>query len=105
MLPPLSGADKVPATQPSATLTGTINSKDRITRIAAVDREWADVLKTSEQKPKDEFVYDGLINGKGEFKVDHLLAKRPYDLLVWTAAADGTVTRWEGGVDGLSPAR
>jgi hypothetical protein len=79
-----------------AVLTGTLKSAARITRIAAVDRTWADVLKTSEQNPKDPFLYDGNFTEKGEFIIEHLLPRRTYDLIVWTAAADGTATRWEG---------
>ena len=85
-----------PSTQPTASLSGTIVSKSRITRVAAVDREWADVLKTSEQNPKDPFLYEGTVNDKGEYRIDKLIGGRTYDLILWTTAADGTITRWEG---------
>ncbi len=85
-------------TQPStpASLSGTIESKAHITRIAAVDRALADVLKTSGLNPKDEFLYEGSVADKGHFQIDRLLAGHAYDLIVWTTAADGAVTRWEG---------
>jgi hypothetical protein len=85
-------------TQPAATasLSGTIESKSRLTRVVAVDRALADVLKTSAIDPKDEFLYSGEIGEKGHFQIDRLLADHTYDLIVWTTAADGTVTRWEG---------
>ncbi len=92
LLPLLLAAD----TQPAVSLPGTITTKNRITRLAAVDRTWADVLKTSELNPKDQFLYEGAVNGQGQFHVDHLLPGRAYDLIVWTTAGDGTVTRWEG---------
>ena len=79
-----------------AVLRGTLKSANRISRIAAVDRTWADVLKTSEPNPKDAFLYEGTINERGEFAISHLLPDRAYDMIVWTTAADGTVTRWEG---------
>ena len=79
-----------------ATLSGTIASNAKITRVAAVDRSLADVLKTSVANPKDPFLYDVTIDEKGKFHVEGLLAKHSYDLIVWTTAADGTVTRWEG---------
>jgi hypothetical protein len=85
-----------PATQPGAFLAGKISSKARISRVVAVDRAWADVLKTSEQNPKDLFVYEGTVNDQGEYRVEKLVEGRAYDLIVWTTAADGTVTRWEG---------
>jgi hypothetical protein len=85
-------------TQPAgvAVLKGAIQSKNRITRVAAVDRAWADVLKTSLLAPKDEFLYGGTVDGKGAFVVAGLLPGRSYDVIVWTTAADGAVTRWEG---------
>ena len=85
-----------PATQQAGCLRGTIHAPNRITRIAAVDRQWADVLKTSALVPEDPFIYDGSINEKGEFRVDHLLPGRAYDLIVWTTDARGQVARWEG---------
>jgi hypothetical protein len=91
-------ADAPPASRVSdvAVLRGTLKSAARVTRVAAVDRTWADVLKTSEQNPKDAFLYEGTINGRGEYTISHLLPGRAYDLIVWTTAADGTATRWEG---------
>jgi hypothetical protein len=83
-------------TQPAASLSGKIDSKAKITRVAAVDRSLADVLKTSAMNPKDQFLYDAAVNDKGEFHVDTLLARHSYDLIVWTVAADGAATRWEG---------
>jgi hypothetical protein len=96
-LPFILASATAPATQPAAaSLSGVILSKARITRVAAVDREWADVLKTSEPNPKDLFLYEGTVNDQGEYRIDKLIAGRTYDLIVWTTAADGTVTRWEG---------
>ena len=85
-------------TQPAATafLAGTIDTKATITRVAAVDREWADVLKTSVVDPKDAFLYEGSVDEKGHFEIKGLLAGRAYDLIVWTKGADGTAVRWEG---------
>ena len=96
LLPLLLAADAQPA--PVASLTGVLLCKNRITRLAAVDRAWADVLKTSELNPKDPFLYEGAINAQGQFHVDRLLKDRAYDLIVWTTAPDGIggVTRWEG---------
>jgi hypothetical protein len=79
-----------------ASLVGTIKSANRITHIIAVDRQWADILKTSQDAPKDPFVYEGSIDEKGEFHIEHLLAGRTYDLIVWTRDVRGQVTRWEG---------
>jgi hypothetical protein len=90
----------------SASLAGTLLSKNHITRLAAVDRAWADVLKTSALDPKDQFLYAGTINDQGQFHFDNLLAGRSYDLIVWTTTPGttagarggngGGVTRWEG---------
>jgi len=87
-----------PESQPTgaASITGTIKSVGRITRLVAVDRTWADVLKTSEGRPKDPFLYEGTVDARGQFTVGGLLPGRAYDLIVWTTAADGTETRWEG---------
>jgi hypothetical protein len=86
------------ASQPStaASVTGTFKTAGRITRLVAVDREWADVLKISEGRPMDQFLYEGTVDAKGRFSVGGLLPGRGYDLIVWTTAADGTETRWEG---------
>jgi hypothetical protein len=88
-------ADKEPP--PAAgVLTGTIKTTSRVSRIAAVDRQGADVLKTSALDPKDALLYEGTIDAKGIFRFDNLLPGQSYDLIVWTTAPDGTVTRWEG---------
>jgi len=90
-----------PITQPApAALTGTLKIPGALgapTRLVAVDREWADVLKTSEAAPKDTFLYEGTIDrATGSFRVDKLLRGRTYDLIVWTTDAAGKSTRWEG---------
>lgn len=82
--------------QAVASLAGTIDTKLKITRIAAVDRPLADVLKISAANPKEDFLYDAALGDKGQFKVEKLLVNRSYDLILWTTAADGSVTRWEG---------
>jgi hypothetical protein len=97
LFPLLLAAAAAPA--PVAALKGTLKSPARITRVAAVDRQWADVLKISAADPKDDFLYDGKVDEKGAFRVEGLLPGRSYDLIVWTAAADGTAgggVRWEG---------
>jgi hypothetical protein len=81
---------------PVAVVRGRITTGGRITRVVAVDRAWADVLKTSALQPKDEFLYEGRVDEQGAFTVTGVLPGRSYDLIVWTTAADGTVTRWEG---------
>lgn len=92
LLPILLAAD----TQPALSLRGTLTSKTRITRLVAVDRAWADVLKTSEKDPKDQFLYEATVDPAGKFHVDNLLPGRAYDLIAWTSAPDDTLTRWEG---------
>jgi len=92
LFPLLLAAD----TQPAVRLAGTLNSKSTVTRVVAIDRAWADVLKTSEKDPKDPFLYSATFDAAGKFHIDKLLPGRSYDLIVWTTAADGTVTRWEG---------
>src|ERR1035437_8506120 len=82
----------------AALLSGTITTTDPITKIVAVDRAWADVLKVTEADPKDDFVYPGTVDAKtGAFQVPGLLDGRKYDLIVWTKAAGGReAVRWEG---------
>ena len=92
LLPLLLAAD----TQPALSLQGTLTSKSRITRLVAVDRQWADVLKTSEKDPKDPFLYEATIDAAGKFHIANLLPGRSYDLIAWTSAPDATLTRWEG---------
>ena len=92
-----SAAAQAGAGAKDATLAGVIKSAQSIERVAAIDRQWADVLKTSEQSPKDDFLYPGDVDAAtGRFHVDHLLPGRSYDLLVWTKDAQGKETRWEG---------
>lgn len=81
----------------AAALLGTLKTAETVTRIAAVDRDFADVLKTSLPDPKDPFLYDGTFDAKaGTFRVPNLLPGRIYDLIVWTQNAAGEKTRWEG---------
>lgn len=107
LLPPAQAADSptsAPASQPattrkaaSGTITGTITSKDTLTRIVAIDRPWADVLKTSLADCKDPFVYEGRIDPKtGQFTLSRLLSGRSYDLVVWSQSKAGETIRWEG---------
>src|SRR5215468_1759931 len=85
------------APAPATEIRGVLKSVNRITRIVAVDRQWADVLKTSEADPKDPFVYEVTVDGKsGEFHVEHLLPGKVYDLIVWTTDGKSQTTRWEG---------
>jgi len=89
----LSAAD----TQPVQKITGTIKTNGKVLRVAAVDREWADVLKTSRKDVKaggESFVYEGKVDG-ATFHVEGILPGRSYDLIVWTEDA-GKRTRWEG---------
>ncbi len=80
-----------------AELRGTIQSKQKVVRMVAVDRASADVLKVSLDDPKDAFVYEGKIDaGTGKFTVDGVLAGHVYDLIVWTVDERGEKTRWEG---------
>lgn len=68
----------------------------KITRVVAVDRQWADIQKVT-RTGKDQFVYDGSIKPEnGAFLITGLLPGRSYDLIVWTETSDGSVTRWEG---------
>jgi len=73
------------------TLTGTIKSAAPITRIVAVDRDWADVEKVS-KGISDDFVYEGVIDPQSAaFSIPHLLPGRTYDLILWNGQG-----RWEG---------
>ena len=93
----LQAQQSAPSPAQSASLSGTIKSAAPITRISAVDRTWADVLKTSELVPKEEFLYDGTIDAAtGLFRIQGLLPGRAYDLIVWTKDAQGREIRWEG---------
>jgi hypothetical protein len=87
-----------PTSQPAVTqLTGTLTTNDTVTRIAAVDRPWANVLKTSEENPKDKFLYEGTYDEKTKsFTIKNLLPTRSYDLIIWTENAAKEKTRWEG---------
>ena len=95
----LNAVSASPQTQPasapaptSAKITGTIVSTTPITRIAAVDRPWADTLKISQSDPQNEYLYPGQCDPKtGVFVIDNLLPGRTYDLIVWNQAG-----RWEG---------
>lgn len=82
-----------PTTAPAeAKITGTIASSTPITRIAAVDRLWADTLKLSQSEPKDDYLYPGRCDPKtGNFTIDKLLPGRTYDIIVWNQ-----IGRWEG---------
>ena len=82
----------------AAMLSGTITAADPIIKIVAVDRAWADVLKVTQNDPKDDFVYPGTVDAKtGEFKVTGLLEGRKYDLIVWTKKEGAKeAVRWEG---------
>ena len=93
-----SAPTTVPATKVSvATLVATVKTKNTIMRAVAVDRAWADVLKTSKEEAKDEFVYEAAVDAKtGVVTVEKLLPGRTYDLIVWTKGADGKEVRWEG---------
>jgi hypothetical protein len=94
--PATAPAPPAPATQPAA-ITGTLKTAETVTRIAAVDRPFADVLKTSLAVPKDPFLYDGTFNAKtGAFAIPKLLPGRTYDLIIWTENAAHEKTRWEG---------
>jgi hypothetical protein len=86
-----SGAPGVTSVQ----IAGTVVSKAQVMRVAAIDRQGADVLKTSLPEAKDPFVYEGVVEGE-RFHVDHLLPGRTYDLVFWTKDAGGEETRWEG---------
>ncbi|MCL2647612.1 MAG: hypothetical protein FWD61_11495 [Phycisphaerales bacterium] len=93
----LSAADTQPAV--IRKIAGTIKTgeKQKVVRVVAVDREWADVLKTSVKEVKagkESFVYEGKVDGKN-FSVEGVLPGRSYDLIVWTDK-DGEKTRWEG---------
>jgi hypothetical protein len=79
-----------------------------VLRILAVDREWADVLKTSAltatrgKETKDDYIYDAQLETTATgatFHVEGLLTNRAYDLIVWTrgnGANEGQEIRWEG---------
>lgn len=81
----------------TGSIMGTINAGDaKITRVVAVDRQWADVQKVT-RTGKDQFVYDASIKPEnGAFLITGLLPGRSYDLIVWTQNHDGGTTRWEG---------
>ncbi len=82
-------AETAPASMCSATLHGHIETAATLVRVAAVDRQWADVLKTSLAAPEDPFFYEGSVDsGSGNFHIDHLLPGRTYDLIVWTRGGD-----------------
>jgi hypothetical protein len=87
-----------PETRPQAAeISGTIKTAQKMVRVVAIDRGFADVLKTSKKECRDKFVYEGPVDGKtGAFRVPRLLAGRTYDLVVWTEGADGVKVRWEG---------
>lgn len=91
-------ATTAPATAPAAvTLRGTITTTQQITRVAAVDRLWADILKISTPNPKDDFLYPATLDPKtNTFTIPGLLPNRTYDLIVWTTDNAGNTTRWEG---------
>ena len=75
----------------SITLTGRIRSSHRIIRIEAVERNRADVLALSTNKPT-AWVFPGKINSAtGAFRIPGIVPGHPYDLIVFTAKA-----RWEG---------
>jgi hypothetical protein len=81
----------------SAEIAGTLKTSRAVTRIVAIDRGLADVLKTSKAACKDKFVYEGTFDAKtGAFRVPRVLAGRAYDLVVWTKGAGGEEVRWEG---------
>ena len=78
-------------------IAGTVTSKAKVVRVAAIDRVGADVLKTSLAEAKDPFVYEGTYDAATQrFQVDHLLPGRTYDLVFWTKAENGEETRWAG---------
>jgi hypothetical protein len=103
-----------------AEIRGTLHAPPGTTieRIVAVDRAWADVLKTSAADAglgKDPFVYPAKLEAEGRFLVGGLLQGRAYDLIVWTrdavAGAPAPLVRWEGasmdyhrGIQPASPA-
>lgn len=93
------GELRAETTQPAlkGTLTAVIEAKGEITRVAAVDREWADVLKVSQSAAKDKFVYEAKYDAQtGKVTVADLLPGRTYDLIVWAKDAQGNVVRYEG---------
>jgi len=94
-VPPAASA---PATQAvSTSITGTLVTKDTVTRIVAIDRAFANVLKTSEKNPKDTFLYEGVFDAKTQtFAIKNLLPTRSYDLVIWTENAAHEKVRWEG---------
>ena len=74
-----------------------LKTSAKVVRVVAVDRAWADVLKTSLAATKDDFAYEGHVDeATGKFHVEHLLPGRTYDLIVWTKDEQGKVVRWEG---------
>jgi hypothetical protein len=75
---------------PSVTLTGRVISSQRIVRIEAVERNRANVLALSTNKPT-AWVFPGKINSAGTFHIPGIVPGHRYDLVVFTAKA-----RWEG---------
>jgi hypothetical protein len=93
----LAGGQAPAPTSAPAALTGTLQTGLTVTRIAAVDRGSADVLKTSAVRPADPFLYDGTFDAATHtFHIPKVLASRTYDLVVWTTDAQGRAARWEG---------
>ena len=91
------------AAQPApVSLKGKIDTPHQLVRLVAVDRAWADVLKTSQltstpdPKLKDDFVYEAHLAPDKTFHIDNLLPNRQYDLIAWTKDGGGVETRWEG---------
>jgi hypothetical protein len=83
----------------AASIEGTVTGGGKLVRVCAVDRAWADVLKTSAKEPKaggNSFAYEGKVDEKGAFAIAGLLPGRTYDLIVWTQDDRGARTRWEG---------
>jgi hypothetical protein len=86
-----------PSPAAPAQIAGTVSSASTITRVAAIDRQGADVLKTSLPEAQDPFVYEGVFDpATHHFHIDNLLPGRTYDLVFWTTDAAGHQTRWEG---------
>ena len=82
-------------------LTGTLTSPQKITRLAAIDRQSSDPLKTSLQNPTDPFLYEATLQPTSDpattkFTLPNLLPGHTYDLIAWTIDTHGQSTRWEG---------
>ena len=90
------GRADAPPSNAAGKIEGTLESSQKILRIAAVDRTFADVLKTSQKNPKDPFLYQGTLADNGKFTIDKLIPGHTYDLIVWTQNSNGDTTRWEG---------